>query len=161
MEGLNDIDIKGFIKAATKDVFDTMLSMSVDETDGGPEMLKDSERIVGSVSFAGEAMGNIRIHVSNEFAKKITATMLGMEEEDIEDDEDIYDVIGELSNMIGGDLKSRLCDAGFPCQLSIPSTTIGKDFKIESLGWSRLEKFAFINQLDNMGVVEVSVKQGN
>ncbi len=160
MEALKNIDIKGFIEAATKDVFDTMLSMHVDESSNGSESLNNVNRIVGSVSFAGEVMGNISIHIGSDFAKTITAAMLGMEEEEIEDDEEVHDVIGELSNMIGGDLKSRFCDAGIPCQLSIPYTTSGSDFKIESLGWSRFEQFVFNNQT-NLGVVEVSFKQGN
>ncbi len=160
MEALKNIDIKGFIETATKDVFDTMLSMSVNETDGDSESLKNINRIVGTVSFAGEVMGNVSVHVSIDFAKTITAAMLGMEEEEVEDDEEIHDVIGELCNMIGGDLKSRFCDAGLSCQLSIPSTTSGSDFKIEAIGSSMFEKFAFNNQAD-IGVVEVSLKQGN
>jgi len=66
-------------------------------------------------------------------------------------------VIGELSNMIGGDLKSRLCDAGLPCQLSIPSITSGSDFKIESRGWVRSERFVCANQ-GQSAIVEIFIK---
>jgi chemotaxis protein CheX len=59
--------------------------------------------------------------------------------------------------MIGGDMKSKLCDAGFPCVLSIPNVTCGSDFKIESKGWMRHEKIAF-QQQDQLSMVEVFIK---
>ncbi|MCD6184766.1 MAG: chemotaxis protein CheX, partial [Deltaproteobacteria bacterium] len=83
--------------------------------------------------------------------------MLGMEVEEIESDEEIYDVIGELSNMIGGDLKSRLCDADLECQLSIPSTTSGSNFRIESKGWIKQERIAFISG-EKKALAEVFIK---
>jgi len=67
----------------------------------------------------------------------------GMDEDEIEGDEEVHDVVGELSNMIGGDLKSRLCDAGLTCELSIPTITSGKEFQVQPKGWTRHERFVF------------------
>ena len=69
-------------------------------------------------------------------------------------------IIGELCNMICGDLKSRLCDEGFNCELSIPSITTGKEFKIESRGWDRSEQFGFRSN-DNTALVAVYMKSVN
>jgi len=55
--------------------------------------------------------------------------------DDIGSDEEVNDVIGEVCNMVGGDLKSRLCDAGFTSSLSIPSITYGESFRIQPEGW--------------------------
>jgi CheY-specific phosphatase CheX len=93
-----------------------------------PSLSADSMQIVGSVSFAGKAMGSINLHFSEAFARLVTAAMLDMDEDDIEGDEEVHDVVGELSNMVGGDLKSRLCDAGLTCELSIPTITSGREF---------------------------------
>ena len=85
--------------------------------------------------------------------------MLGMELDEVDSDEEVHDVIGELSNMIGGDLKSRLCDAGFTCELSIPSITAGKDFSIESKGWAVNETVCF--QFENhIALIEAYIKNG-
>jgi len=73
----------------------------------------------------------------------MTAAKLGMEIEEIEGEEEVHDVIGELCNIICGDLKSKLCDAGLTCELSIPSITSGNGFKIESRGWERSEHYGF------------------
>jgi len=159
MELINHIDLEGFISHAVVDVYDTMLSMALApvEEDGTPPAT--GERIVGSVSFAGTIMGNVSILVGLDFAREMTAAMLGLATEEIEAEEEIHDVIGEMSNMIGGDLKSRFCDAGLACSLSIPSITSGSDFKIEPTEWLRHERFAFRHN-DRQVRVEVFVKPG-
>jgi len=146
MPDINAVDLRGFVSGAMGEVFDTMLSMDIELTDEGVQANVEGERIVGSVSFAGEAVGNVNIQVNEAFARQITAAMLGMEEDEIDGDEEVHDVIGELSNMVGGDLKSRLCDEGLNCDLSIPSITSGSDFKTETKGWERHEILVFRHQ---------------
>ena len=157
MTDINKLDLKGFCTMATRSVFHTMLSMEVNIGDADSTMELSGAKIVGSVSFTGDVVGNFCIHITQNFARIMAAAMLGMEPDEIEDDDEINDVIGEVSNMIGGDLKSKLCDAGFPCMLSIPSVTTGGDFRIESKGWARHEKIAF-QQNDQTSLVEVFVK---
>jgi len=146
MPDINAVDLRGFVSGAMGEVFDTMLSMDIELTDEGVQANVEGERIVGSVSFAGEAVGNVSVQVNEAFARQITAAMLGMEEDEIDGDEEVHDVIGELSNMVGGDLKSRLCDEGLNCDLSIPSITSGSDFKTETKGWERHEILVFRHQ---------------
>jgi len=163
MNKINTLDLKSLVSNTINEVFDTMLSMEIELFDADSEVAGDGSRIVGSVSFAGEVMGSISIYVSGEFGRVMTAAMLGMELEEIESDEEVYDVIGELSNMVGGSLKSRFCDYGLPCELSIPSITTGSDFKIKSKNWSRYEGFAFraFRHQQYVGFVEVYIKAGS
>ena len=139
------------------EVFDTMLSMNIELADEGVQANVDGERIVGSVCFAGKAVGSVSIHVNEAFARSITAAMLGMEEDEIDGDEEVHDVIGELSNMVGGNLKSRLCDEGLTCDLSIPSITRGSNFRTEIKGWGRHESLVFRHQ-EQFALVDVYVK---
>ena len=152
-------DLPTFLRSATREVFDTMLSMGLEEDLKAERLFQDVSRVVGSVSLAGKVSGTVNIHVSEMFARLITANMLGMEVAQVENEEEIHDVIGELSNMIGGDLKSRLCDAGFVCELSIPSITSGKDFNIESKGWAVKEFLCFQYQ-EHTALVEAFIKNG-
>ena len=39
--------------------------------------------------------------------------------------------MGELSNMVVGYVKSRLCDSGLPCTLTIPSVVRGQQLSVE------------------------------
>ena len=160
MSGVNSLDLKEFITNAVNNVFDTMLSMQVESaTDAQPENYNGGH-IVGTVSFAGKVLGNLNLHVGEEFAVQMTAAIFGMETDEIDDDEEIHDVIGEVCNMIGGDLKSRLCDSGLTCELSIPSITTGKEFKIETKGWDRSARFGFSSN-QHTARVEVFIKTGN
>jgi len=157
MGDIQQLDLKSIAVNSTKQVFQTMLSMPIDVAASTSDSPISGNRVVGSVGFAGDVMGSIYIHVPGSFAKEMAAAMLGIEPDEIEDDDEVNDVIGEVSNMIGGDLKSRLCDAGFPCQLSIPNITRGTDFHIDTIGWVRHERIGF--KKDNKGiVVDVYVK---
>jgi chemotaxis protein CheX len=161
MSGIQEVDLKGFITSAVKSVFQTMLSMSLELEE--PANIQDvtvGKHIVGTVGFAGAVMGNVSIFVSRQFAREITAAMLGMTVDDIGSDEEVHDVIGEVCNMVGGDLKSRLCDAGFSCSLSIPSVTFGENFKTESKGWDRHERYGVRNS-HHSALMEVYVKAAN
>lgn len=160
MTEINALDLRGFITNAVTDVFDTMLSMEVESVDTNQLESLKGMHIVGTVSFAGAVMGNLNMRVGDDFARQMTAAMLDMQTDEIDGDEEVYDVIGEVCNMIGGDLKSRLCDSNLTCELSIPSITSGKDFSIESRGWDRSEFYAFRNQ-HHAAAVEVFIKSGN
>ena len=157
MTTINTLDLKSFVANSISKVFDTMLSLEIEAIDTDCRENSDSNRIIGSVSFAGEVTGSVNIQVKDAFAHILTAAMLGMDVEEIDGDEEVYDVIGEMSNMLGGDLKSRLCDAGLPCELSIPSVMSGSNLKIESFKWSRHERFAFQHQQHTI-LVEVYIK---
>jgi chemotaxis protein CheX len=157
MDDIDRLDIKEFVTSAITDVFTTMFSMKVKMDNGDSPVAGEGDQIVGSVSFAGEVVGNVSIYVPEGFAVKITAAMLGIEIGEVESDEEVRDAIGELCNMVGGDLKSRLSDFGFPCVLSIPTITIGSDFKIESKGWIRNERFGFKHR-EHIALVEVYLK---
>ena len=160
MDEINSLDLKTFITNAVTDVFDTMLSMTMENVAVDQIEQNGGNQLVGTVSFAGRVMGSVNLHVGKEFAYEMTAEMLGMETGEIDSDEEVHDVIGEVCNMIGGDLKSRLCDSNLTCELSIPSITSGKEFSIESRGWDRSESYAFRNK-QHTAIVEVFIKAGN
>jgi len=56
------------------------------------------------MGFAGNVVRCLNIHVDKTLAKTITANMLGEDPGDIENEE-ILDMVRELSNMIGGNVK--------------------------------------------------------
>ena len=143
MEELKTLDLKASVANSMQEVFNTMLPMEAELIDAELAEIDNGDRIVGSVSFAGSVMGNVNIQVNEVFARLMTATMLGMDMDESIGEEEVFDVIGELSNMVGGNLKSRLYDFGFPCNLSIPSITSGGHYRIESKNWARRESVAF------------------
>ena len=65
------------------------------------------------------------------FARVITSRLLGISEPEVDTGEMVTDAIGELSNMVAGYVKSRLCDSGLPCVLTIPSVVRGQQLSVE------------------------------
>ncbi len=157
VEKVNAIDIKAQVAESIIDVFDTMFSATLKPADSVTSESLEGIRNVGSVSLAGDVTGMVSIHVSEAFARQLAAEMLGMEAGEIESDEEVRDMLGEVGNIVGGNIKSSFTDAGLSCVLSTPSFTTGTDFKIEALNMAKYERFAFKCD-ENIVFVEMGVK---
>ena len=120
-----------------------MLNMETENIHAVPEGFVEDKRTVGTVSFAGDVQGLFNIQVNDDFARTMTAAMLSMDESEIESEEEIFDVLRELSNIIGGNLKSAFVDAGLSTVLSTPAITNGYDFRVESLNIIKTQRFLF------------------
>lgn len=142
-EKINSVDIPTTVINAVIDVFYTMLSMETENIPEIPENFTEDKRTVGTVSFSGDVQGLFNIQVNDDFARTMTAAMLGMEESEIESEEEVFDVLRELSNIIGGNLKSAFVDAGLSTVLSTPAITNGFDFRVESLNIIKTQRFLF------------------
>lgn len=140
---INSVDIPTTVINSVIDVFYTMLSMEVENIPEVPPGFRESKRTVGTVSFAGDVDGLFNIQVNEDFAQIMTAAMLGIEVEEIESEEEVFDVLRELSNIIGGNLKSAFVDVGLSCALSTPSITNGRDFRVEALNIIKTQRFLF------------------
>ncbi len=147
IEEITETLIHENINRAISDVFKTMLGLSVvleitnqpAVKQASPKLPRQGEdarpQVVGTVGFIGDANGLIYLYLDLEFARKITCNLLGMTPAELEEagDEVINDAIGELTNMSVGSFKNGLCDAGYPCKLTIPSILRGNNFCIEPI----------------------------
>jgi chemotaxis protein CheX len=77
---------------------------------------KPSADVSASVSVTGAWRGHVVVRCSEAAARKAAAALLGVELEDVTPD-DVTDALGELANIIGGNVKSLLPE---PCALSLP-----------------------------------------
>lgn len=87
--------------------------------------------ISGSISFTGKMNGILYLNFTDELAKKCSASILGSNPETVTDVE-VSDVVGELTNMVTGNLKSKMTDKGYNCQLSIPSVMKSPQISVKS-----------------------------
>lgn len=116
---------------STIEIFTGMVMMDLEvseETKTQSGILQDS--ITGMVGLAGTHKGLLLIHVPNPIAMAITGNFLGLEVDEI--NEDVQDAIGEIANMLGGNLKAILSDNGKDIELSLPSTISGEEYNISS-----------------------------
>ena len=98
------------------------------------------EHLLCIIGFSGKAEGKVTLRLSPDSARRVAAAMLRIEPGKITRDAEINDAIGELLNVVAGNLNSNLCDAGLDCQLHTPSVSRARAFEIESVsggGWER------------------------
>ena len=157
MQALYDFDIHGSVVESTAKLFDSMLSMTAEFVEISEKPVFDGPRITGTLSFAGKLLGVIHIHVGFMFAYVIAGSMLDMDPDEFDGDEEVNDVLLEMCNIIGGNLKSKFNDAGMQCIITTPSITSGKSFDIDSLNMARHELFKFTCQ-ENFFYIEIFLK---
>ncbi len=126
------IDLHQEIVDATCDVFSSMLD--VDLTTGSA--LKDGNtqmqsNITSVLNLGGDIDGIVGVHCSGKAAKKITGAFLGMVFDEL--DSDVEDAIGEVTNMVAGNLKISFAKVGIDVQLSIPTTVVQDSYNLERL----------------------------
>jgi chemotaxis protein CheX len=129
---LTEDGVRLSIAEITKGVFSTMVMMDVvDENPLTEPVTSFHETLTSMVGLAGSHTGILAIHCPKELALRITTNMLGMEVTEI--DEDVNDALGEIANMIGGDVKHIFSPKGGDINLSIPTVIYGSDYVLESM----------------------------
>lgn len=124
------MDISGKIIESTSEIFSSMVMMEVavnGELKDSMEPLSNS--ITGVIGLAGTHKGVLAIHFPHSVAMAITGSFLGMDVEEV--NEDVEDAVGELANMLGGNVKAILSDNGRDIDLSLPSVISGKNYDFQ------------------------------
>ena len=120
--------------------FHTMLGLELKNLPPEWEPPFFGKQVLCVIGFSGKAAGKLFLRLSPDGARRVAAAMLRVEPEQITRDADISDAIGELLNMVTGNLKSNLCDSGLDCELQTPSVGLTRQFEIEAVpggGWER------------------------
>ena len=128
--------VRELLTRSVPEVFSTMFTLEARPSEPRNLHALGETLVVASVGFAGAVNGVVYLHVSAPFARLLAGRMLGMADEEFDGDEMINDAMGELSNMVVGAVKSRLCDDGSPCVLTIPSIVRGQSFSVGATGCS-------------------------
>jgi chemotaxis protein CheX len=113
------------IEEIVQNIFSTMLNVElVRDTTPPPS---DDEHLLAAVQIAGEWTGSAVLSLSPELASNTAETMLGLPAGTANED-DVRDVVSELVNMVGGNLKSLLPG---PSYLSLPTVFTANDFDLQ------------------------------
>ncbi len=124
------MEIKEKIIDAAIEIFSTMVMMDVSVSEEG---VNDSGRlqdtITGLIGLAGTHKGVLAIHIPHPVALAITSNFLGIDISEI--NEDVEDAVGELANMLGGNVKTVLTENGRDIDLSLPSTISGSSYHFQ------------------------------
>jgi chemotaxis protein CheX len=118
-------------------VFRTMLNLDVSQCDAS--WFPSEARLTSSIHLAGDWSGAVLLECNEQQACRIAGRFLAMDPPDAVDDV-VRDVLGEMANMIGGNLKCILSPG---IQLSMPSVIIGSDYSLRVCGATVRERLTF------------------
>jgi len=134
-----------------EDVFRTMLGVTVSPAEalGSPAL----NSLTAAVHFVGEWKGVVLLQCGLPEALAFTACLLpGPDRSGM--DEDVRDALGEVVNMVGGNLKSVLPPG---VALSIPTVVAGSDYAVHICGGNAFHTVAFSSDLGAFWVTVVQV----
>ena len=123
--------VEELTREAVRKVFQNMVSLEMTPVPDVTLTPDPEGEIMGSVGFIGPTSGVIHLTGGVSFARMMTSRMLGISEREVDSKEMVNDALGELSNMVVGYVKSRLCDLGWSCTLTIPSIVRGQRLTVE------------------------------
>jgi chemotaxis protein CheX len=122
--------------------FKTMLDLDL-ELCTSSDLPFAGDHLLSDIAFEGRANGTASLRIQPEDGIQIASKILGIPPTDLDDPSCIEDVIGELSNMVVGNFKSNLCDAGLKCKLCPPKLLRTDDFTLRNSAGSLAERIQF------------------
>lgn len=122
------------VREAAHNVFETMLGTKL--LDREPAREADSavhtEGVVALVGLAGEWAGTGAFRCSANMARRVSGLLLMQEFPAV--DQEVLDAVGEIANMILGNVKTVFEETLGPMGLSIPTVIYGRNFTTRSVG---------------------------
>jgi chemotaxis protein CheX len=118
-------------------VLGTMMSLEVGEC--GTPWFPSADRLTAAIHLAGDWNGAVLLECDRGQACRFAGRFLSTDPAETVDDV-VRDVLGELVNMIGGNLKCVLTRG---IRLSMPSVVDGSDYSLRVCGAEISERLAF------------------
>lgn len=136
-------EIYSLLVAHTEQVFSMMLGMNVSTKSTAIQKNLDgsSGGVVSLVGFVGKWNGTGCVSCGGELACQISSKMLMTELQAV--DEEVLDVIGEITNMIIGNFKDSAESVLGPMGMSTPTVFHGTDFHARTLNGQLWTTVAF------------------
>lgn len=106
---------KALVQSVTN-LLGTMIPMNFKAVDGPTAI--DGEQLLGMIQVNGQINGSIAVSMPNELAITMTGLLLDEDMDDLNDD--VYETIAEMINIIAGSVKTNLSRQEEVFQLGLP-----------------------------------------
>lgn len=124
------------------DVWNLVLELDIEPSGDVVIPVVKAGFVTGCVNISGAWEGTVVLDCTADMAKQAAAIMFEMELQEIEAEE-IRDAVGELVNMLGGNIKSLLPE---PCKLSLPVVVQGSEYSTNVPGSEVVGQATFLCQ---------------
>ncbi|MHB1793567.1 MAG: chemotaxis protein CheX [Acidobacteriaceae bacterium] len=134
MNGPKPEELYEAVCRATEQVFATMLNL---EIEAGPPVFDHDfpghfDGVMSFVGMAGAWLGTGSLFCSAACARRIASSFLMVEFPSV--DAEVLDAMGELANIIIGNVKKTVEQSVGPMALSTPTSIVGRELTAHSLG---------------------------
>jgi CheY-specific phosphatase CheX len=151
------MEIKKIISDALMDAVVRVFSQSLGEvpmvTEKENVLQEIKGRIVSSIGLAGNLDGAIAMIVAEPVARKVVSKMFSFPEDG--DFQDVLDGVGEIVNILAGELKTNLVNmAGYSFEISLPTVVHGET----ALSVCHGDEVSFAELLVQVGTLSFGVK---
>ena len=116
------------LELAMREVFEIMLGCKLQAQ---TPVTRATAEITAMVGLAGQLCGLLTLRCSTQSAVLMAGKMLGGDIS--QDDEQMWDAIGEIANMVAGNFKNKLTGIADHCMLSIPTMITGSNYSCHSM----------------------------
>ncbi len=130
------------IRTCTGEVFATMLGIEINAGDTlaeSSEAIAPTSGLVALVGLAGTWSGTGSVSCTGQFACQMASQLLMSQYDSL--NEDVLDAMGEVANMIIGNVKTHLEEKIGPMGLSTPTVIYGRNFQTRS---ARVHKWTIV-----------------
>ena len=118
------------ICAVTEFAWQTMTGDTLQTTEDNPHAFDEARHMTACIQITGAWVGAIVLTCSETMAKGVTATLFDIERSEVSP-EDLMDAVGEMVNVVSGNLKALL---PAPSALSLPSVADGNNYTVNVPG---------------------------
>ena len=151
---LTEVSVE-MVAEIVKSVFLTMMDLEVVPSE--VPSIPTGERLTSFVQLTGEWNGAVMFECTRHQACQLAGRILGMDAPEAVDD-DVRDMLGELANMIAGNLKCTLAPG---IRVSIPSVTDGTDYSLRVCGARLVCRAGFHSESGPFWISLINVDETN
>jgi len=108
--------------------------------------------MIGTVRFKGRATGDVLLAFPPPFDRFVAGTLLGASPSEKLEVVAIHDALGEVVNIVTGNLQSRLTDAGLPSEMGLPGVKQMSLFPTTTILGGTSDRFYFRSGEHKLGV---------
>jgi chemotaxis protein CheX len=141
------------IRSIVRDVWSTQLGLTIEDLAERPS-LDHTKTITAAIHITGDYRGCVRLECSRALVLKSASIMFGQPETELARDDEI-DVIGELANVVTGNIKALVPGNN---SLSLPTIIDGSDYEVFTLDVKTVDDYWFA--LDGEAMIVTVVEHG-
>jgi len=119
-------------------VWSTQLGMDIRDAEAAPEMT-EAETLTAAVHITGDFRGGIVIECSRTLVRRAASVMFSLPTRELSADDE-RDVIGELTNVVAGNIKALISGTS---SLSLPTIVEGTDYQVSSMNVKTSDEYHF------------------